>query len=70
MSSTPIQQAKLTLPLPLLIQPLGLGDHASKNTQCPFHDDSNPSFSVFQIVLRAVWCPLRTYFGCIGGRIY
>jgi hypothetical protein len=49
MSSTPIQQAKLKLPLPLLIQQLGLGDHAKKNAQCPFHDDSDPSFSVFQI---------------------
>jgi hypothetical protein len=48
-SSTPIQQAKLRLPLPLLMQQLGLGDHAKKSARCPFHEDSNPSFSVFQI---------------------
>ena len=48
MSRGPIQQAKLRLPLPLLMQELGLGEHAKKNAQCPFHDDRNPSFSVFQ----------------------
>jgi hypothetical protein len=49
MSSTPIQQAKERLPLPLLMEQLGLGEHAKKNARCPFHDDRNPSFSVFQI---------------------
>ncbi len=49
MSAAPIQQAKVRLPLPLLMQRLGLGEHAKKNAQCPFHDDRNPSFSVFQI---------------------
>jgi hypothetical protein len=49
MSNSPIQQAKLRLPLPLLMQQLGLSEHAKKNAQCPFHDDRNPSFSVFQI---------------------
>jgi hypothetical protein len=48
MSSTPIQQAKLRLPLPLLMLRLGLGEHINKSARCPFHDDSNPSFSVFQ----------------------
>jgi hypothetical protein len=49
MSNTPIQQAKLKLPLPLLMEQLGLGEHAKQNARCPFHDDRNPSFSVFQI---------------------
>lgn len=48
MSSTPIQQAKLRLPLPELMGQLGLGEHAKKNAGCPFHDDRSPSFSVFQ----------------------
>jgi hypothetical protein len=48
MSSTPIQQAKLRLPLPALMQRLGLGDHANRSARCPFHEDANPSFSVWQ----------------------
>src|SRR5207248_10669184 len=59
-SGTPIQQAKLELPLPLLMQRLGLGEHARKNAQCPFHDDRNPSSSVFQI--RDSW-----FFKCHAG---
>jgi hypothetical protein len=31
------------------MQRLGLGEHVKKNAQCPFHDDRNPSFSVYQI---------------------
>jgi hypothetical protein len=38
-SSTLIQQAKLRLLLPLLMQQLGLGEHAKKNSQCLFHDE-------------------------------
>jgi hypothetical protein len=32
----------------MLMERLGLGEHAKKNARCPFHDDRNPSFSVFQ----------------------
>jgi hypothetical protein len=64
MSATPIQQAKLRLPLPLLIQQLGLGEHTKKNAQCPFHDDKNPSFSVFQIAGAWFW---KCHAGCGGG---
>ena len=49
MSSTPIQQAKARLPLPSLMEQLDLAEHAKKNARCPLHDDTNPSFSVFQI---------------------
>jgi DNA primase (bacterial type) len=59
-SSTPIQQAKLKLPLPLLMEQLGLAEHAKPNARCPFHDDTNPSFSVFQI--GNVW-----FFKCHAG---
>jgi CHC2 zinc finger len=48
-SSSPIQQAKARLPLPLLMEQLDVAEHAKKNARCPFHDDTNPSFSVFQI---------------------
>jgi hypothetical protein len=30
------------------MEELGLGEHAKKNARCPFHEDRNPSFSVFQ----------------------
>lgn len=60
MSSSPIQQAKTKLPLPLLMQQLGLGEHATQNARCSFHDDKKPSFSVFQI--GNVW-----FFKCHAG---
>ena len=64
MSSTPIQQAKVRLPLPLLMERLGLGEHAKKNARCPFHDDGNPSFSAFQIDGRWFW---KCHAGCGEG---
>ena len=48
MSVTSIQQAKLRLPLPLLMQQLGLGEYAKKSARCPFHDDKHNSFSVWR----------------------
>jgi hypothetical protein len=30
------------------MEELGLGEHVKKNARCPFHEDRNPSFSVFQ----------------------
>jgi hypothetical protein len=41
-------EAKQLLPLPQLMQRFNLGDHAKKKARCPFHDDKEPSFSVFQ----------------------
>jgi len=48
--SEKIAQAKSRLPLPQLMQQLGLGEHAKKCARCPFdgHEDKHPSFSVFQ----------------------
>jgi CHC2 zinc finger len=43
-----IEDAKRRLPLPELMRQLGLGEHAGKSARCPFHEDSHPSFSVFQ----------------------
>jgi hypothetical protein len=45
-----IDEAKRGLPLPSLMQRLGLSAHAKKSARCPFpgHDDKHPSFSVFQ----------------------
>jgi hypothetical protein len=44
-----IDQAKGSLPLPILMASYCLGDHAKKNAFCPFHEDKrNKSFSVFR----------------------
>jgi CHC2-type zinc finger protein len=43
-----IVDAKAALPLPQLMDRLGLGAHAEKSARCPFHDDGNNSFSVWQ----------------------
>jgi hypothetical protein len=43
-------EATRRLPLPQLLEKLGLAAHAKKSARCPFpgHDDKHPSFSVFQ----------------------
>jgi hypothetical protein len=46
------------------MQQLGLGEHAKKNARCPFHDDRNPSFSVFQINGDWFW---KCHAGCGEG---
>jgi hypothetical protein len=46
--SSDIPEAKRRLPLPSLLERLGLGDHAKKSARCPFHDDKRNSFSVWQ----------------------
>ena len=43
-----IAEAKRRLPLPALMHRLGLGAHAKKSAKCPFHDDQQNSFSVWQ----------------------
>ena len=64
MSGGPIQQAKLRLPLPLLMQQLGLGDHAKKTAQCPFHEDAHNSFSVWLSNGACFW---KCHAGCGAG---
>src|SRR5947199_9462733 len=43
-----ISEAKQWLPLPALLQRLGLAEHAKKSARCPFHDDKHNSFSVWR----------------------
>jgi hypothetical protein len=43
-----IIEAKRKLPLPVLMNQLGLGEYARKSARCPFHEDHRNSFSVFQ----------------------
>jgi CHC2 zinc finger len=45
---TALEQAKQSLPLPDLMARLGLADRVKKRARCPLHDDSKPSFSVYQ----------------------
>jgi hypothetical protein len=60
-----IDDAKRKLPLPLLMQQLGLGEHAKKSAHCPFHEDKHNSFSVWQGPEGAwVW---KCHSGCGGG---
>jgi hypothetical protein len=43
-----IDEAKRRLPLPGLMERLGLSRHAKKSARCPFHDDQRNSFSVYK----------------------
>ena len=45
-----IDEARRRLPLPELMNRLGLAEHAKKSARCPLpsHDNKHPSFSVFQ----------------------
>jgi hypothetical protein len=43
-----IAEVKKKLPLPVLMQQLGLGKHAKKSAKCPFHEDQRNSFSVWR----------------------
>src|SRR5437899_44300 len=63
--STDIREAKQRLPLPALMDRLGLGEHAKKSARCPFHEDRNRSFSVFQNPSGDwIW---NCFTGCGGG---
>ena len=47
-----IAEAKRRLPLPRLLERLGLGEHAKARARCPWpqyhkHGDKNPSFGIF-----------------------
>ena len=43
-----IDLAKKLMPLPKLMKLLNDDDAAERSALCPFHDDTRPSFSVFQ----------------------
>jgi CHC2-type zinc finger protein len=55
-----IDEAKRRLPLPELMNQLGLGNHAKKTVRCPFHDDQCNSFSVWE--RNNIW-----FFKCHAG---
>jgi CHC2 zinc finger len=46
MNNNDLCEAKQLLPLPLLMQRLGLGDHAKVKAKCLWHDDAHPSFGI------------------------
>src|SRR5262249_53365494 len=61
-----IDHAKQRLPLPELMRQLGYDEkHIGKTALCPFHNDENPSFSVFQKKDGAWWH--RCFVGCTEG---
>jgi hypothetical protein len=43
-----LAQVRNALPMPELMDKLGLAEHAKPNARCPWHDDKNPSFGIFQ----------------------
>jgi len=63
-----IEQAKKSLPLPILMASYGLGDHAKKSAFCPFHDDKrSKSFSVFQVPPPSYKWYWKCWTGCGQG---
>ena len=64
MSDAPVRQGKLRLPLPSLMQQLGLGEYAKKSARCPFHEDRHNSFSVWQNNDAWFW---KCHAGCGAG---
>ncbi len=62
---TALEVAKTSLSLPDLMARLGLGEHAKKSARCPFHEDRNNSFSVFQGE-SGEWA-WNCFAGCGGG---
>jgi hypothetical protein len=59
-----ILEAKQRLPLPALMQLFGMGEQAKKSARCPFHDDKNNSFSIWQ--RDGVWF-WKCHAGCGSG---
>jgi DNA primase len=59
-----IGEAKRKLPLPSLMQRLGLTEHGKKSARCPFHEDRHNSFSVWQ--KDGVWF-WKCHAGCGEG---
>jgi len=64
-SSALLLEAKRRLPLPQLMAQLGHGDRARTSARCPFHQDSTPSFSVYQ-QRDGAWA-WRCHAGCGAG---
>jgi hypothetical protein len=60
-----LEEAKQRLPLPELMAKLGFAENARKSARCPFHDDRNNSFSVFQRP-NGEWA-WNCFAGCGGG---
>ena len=61
-----IDEAKRQLPLPQLLARLGFGECAKKSAHCPFHDDEQESFSVFQSN-EGKGCQWKCHAGCGHG---
>jgi hypothetical protein len=61
-----IDEAKRLLPLPHLLEKLGLGEYAKKSVHCPLHDDEHKSFSVFHSEDGKGW-QWKCFAGCGEG---
>jgi len=61
---TDISAMKKRLPLPVLMESLGLGSFVKTSTRCPFHQDSRASFSVYETPSGWRW---KCHASCGGG---
>jgi DNA primase (bacterial type) len=59
-----LDEAKARLALPELMARIGLADNAKRSAKCPFHEDRNNSFSVYQRGGEWFW---KCHAGCGGG---
>lgn len=59
-----LDEAKRRLPLPELLNQLGLGEHARRSARCPLHEDHSPSFSIWEADSGWRW---KCHKGCGGG---
>jgi DNA primase len=59
-----IAEMKRRLPLPTLMDWLGLGEYAQTSAKCPFHEDSRASFSVYETPKGWLW---KCHASCGGG---
>jgi hypothetical protein len=59
-----IDDAKRRVPLPSLMERLGLAQHSKKSALCPFHDDEQASFSIWESKGGWLW---KCHTGCGKG---
>lgn len=59
-----IAEMKRRLPLPILMEWLGIGEYAKTSARCPFHQDTSASFSVYETAKGWRW---KCHATCGGG---
>lgn len=60
-----IDDLKRKLPMPELLQKLGLSTAANKVARCPLHNDTRPSFGIYKNQKGEWKC--KCFAGCVSG---